>query len=102
MTPIGQTNAIQSALAHATTHGPAKHEAHLRDVAMKLEATFLAEMLKHAGVGENRTDFGGGVGEDQFASFLRQEQAQRLSESGGIGLAEHLFRAMGGTQNDAV
>lgn len=66
----------------------------LREAANKLEATFLAEMLKSAGMGGTRESFGGGVGEDQFASFLRQAQAEKMVEAGGIGLAESLFLAL--------
>jgi peptidoglycan hydrolase FlgJ len=69
-------------------------DARLRDAAQKLEATFLAEMLKSAGLGSSRSAFGGGIGEDQFSSFLREAQAQELAKSGGIGLAESLFHAM--------
>ena len=35
-----------------------------------------------------------GNGAAQFASFLRQEQAQAVVAKGGIGLAETLFQAM--------
>ncbi len=66
----------------------------LRDAAQKLEATFLAEMLKSAGLGTPRDAFGGGHGEDQFASFLREAQAEEMAKAGGIGLAEALFEAM--------
>lgn len=66
----------------------------LRDAAQKLEATFLAEMLKSAGLGTPRDTFGGGHGEDQFASFLREAQAEEMVSAGGIGLAEALFEAM--------
>ncbi|MGL5008441.1 MAG: rod-binding protein [Paracoccaceae bacterium] len=66
----------------------------LREKAMELEATFLAEMLAHAGFGKTREGFGGGIGEDQFGSFLRNEQAKALAAKGGIGLAEHFFRSM--------
>jgi Rod binding domain-containing protein len=66
----------------------------LREAAQKLEATFLAEMLKSAGLGTSRTSFGGGIGEDQFSSFLRDAQSIELAKSGGIGLAESLFNAM--------
>lgn len=61
-----------------------------------MEAAFLAEMLGHAGVGDASGAFGGGIGEDQFASFLRQEQATALVKAGGIGLAESIFRALEG------
>lgn len=66
----------------------------LRAVAVELEATFLAEMLKHAGLGEIGGAFGGGAGEAQFASFLRLEQARAMADSGGVGLAETLFQAL--------
>ncbi|MEZ5777385.1 MAG: rod-binding protein [Paracoccaceae bacterium] len=72
-------------------------EAALRKAAVELEASFLAEMLKSAGLGEAREAFGGGVGEEQFSSFLRQEQAHALADRGGIGLAESIFRALQGS-----
>ncbi|MCF3592665.1 rod-binding protein [Rhodobacteraceae bacterium LMO-12] len=66
----------------------------LMDAAQKLEATFLSEMLKVAGMGKTRDAFGGGAGEDQFASFLRQAQAEEMVKAGGIGLAESLYQAL--------
>lgn len=71
-----------------------RSDARLFEAAQKMEATFLAEMLKSAGLGASRQSFGGGVGEDQFSSFLREEQARGMVEAGGIGLAEALFEAM--------
>ncbi|WP_136443288.1 rod-binding protein [Pacificoceanicola onchidii] len=70
-----------------------KHES-LRDAAQALEANFLAEMLKAAGAGKTPEAFGGGAGEDQFSSFLIQEQARAMAAKGGIGLAEQLFQSM--------
>ena len=66
--------------------------------AQELEAGFLAEMLGHAGLqgGDADSGFSGGIGEAQFASFLRGEQAKLIVAKGGIGLAETLFRALGG------
>ncbi|RLK00508.1 rod-binding protein [Ruegeria conchae] len=66
----------------------------LRAASIELEATFLAEMLKSAGLGQARQSFGGGAGEDQFSSFLIQQQAQQMARAGGIGLSEVLFNAM--------
>lgn len=76
-------------------------DAALRTAAQKLEATFLAEMLKSAGLGESRSAFGGGEGEDQFSSFLVQAQAEEMVAAGGIGLAEALFNALKDRENDA-
>jgi Rod binding domain-containing protein len=66
----------------------------LRSAAVEIEAAFLSEMLKSAGLGEARKAFGGGAGEDQFSSFLVQHQARQLAESGGVGLSEILLRSM--------
>lgn len=72
---------------------PANYEA-AREAAQKLEATFLAEMLKSAGFAEQENSFSGGAGEGQFASFHRQAIADRMAANGGIGLAEHFLRSM--------
>ncbi len=66
----------------------------LRSAAEKLEASFLAEMLKNAGLGKVRSQFGGGAGEEQFSSLLVRAQAEEITKSGGIGLAEHIFEAL--------
>ena len=44
----------------------------------QLEQLFLEEMLKYCGPKSNTGAFGGGIGEDQFSSFLIQEQAAAL------------------------
>ncbi len=80
----------------------ADRNAVLLEKAKALESAFLAEMLAHAGMdADEASPFGGGHGEAQFASFLRQEQARIMVEKGGIGLAEALFRAMGGVDEQA-
>lgn len=77
-----------------STTPPEHRDAALRAAAQKLEATFLAEMLKSAGLGESRQTNGGGAGEDQFSSFLVQAQAEEMVAAGGVGLAEALFEAL--------
>lgn len=69
--------------------------------AKELEASFLSEMLGHAGLGASEGDFSGGIGEEQFASFLRDAQARQMVARGGIGLAEQLFKAMSKGQHNA-
>ncbi|MBY6120628.1 rod-binding protein [Mameliella alba] len=76
----------------ATTATP--QDRALREAAKELEVNFLAEMLKSAKLGEAPEAFGGGSGENQFASFMRLEQARQMTEGGGIGLAESLFHAL--------
>lgn len=79
---------------------PTPRDAALREVAQKLEATFLAEMLKSAGLGSQKSEFGGGTGEDQFSSFLVQAQAEEMAKAGGIGLSQTLFEALKERSND--
>jgi Rod binding domain-containing protein len=69
----------------------------LKQAARDLEAAFLSVMLKEAKFGMTPETMGGGVGEDQFASFLRDAHAKSLVDNGGIGLAEALFHALKGS-----
>ncbi|MBL4928368.1 rod-binding protein [Fuscibacter oryzae] len=62
--------------------------------AQELEATFLSEMLKDTGLGKSEGSFAGGIGEEQFGSFLRDEQAKLIVGRGGVGLAEQIFRSL--------
>ena len=91
---------MQDVVAAKLGPGPATRDRPLVEAAQKLEASFLAEMLKSAGFGESRESFGGGAGEDQFSSFLVQEQAMEMVKAGGIGLTESLFAALKGQHDD--
>lgn len=73
----------------------------MRQTAVALEANFLSEMFKHAGLGQARDAFGGGVGEEQFASLLADEYAKSVADAGGIGLAQSIFEAMQKGMDDA-
>lgn len=75
---------------------PHDPHAQLREVAQDLEAAFLAEMLKHAGFGEPRDQdsFGGGIGEEQFSSMLRDQHANAIAARGGLGLADSIFQSL--------
>lgn len=90
---------IQSQMS-ALAKTPEKRDEALRAAAEKLEASFLAEMLKSAGLGTSRSEFGGGAGEDQFASFLVRAQAEEMVKAGGIGLSESIFQALKERQNE--
>jgi flagellar protein FlgJ len=68
----------------------------LKQTATEFEAAILTELLQAAGAGQTASDFGGGAGEEQFASFLLRAQVERIAERGGIGLAELALRAMMG------
>lgn len=86
---------IAPVLATSTFQNPTRQsDIALKAAAMDLETGFLTEMLKAAGAGNARKSFGGGIGEDQFSSFLLGAQAEKMVEAGGIGLAETLFHAL--------
>lgn len=69
-------------------------ESSMRVAAQKLEASFLAEMLKHTGVGQMPEAFNGGAGEAAFSDFLVHEYADAISSKGSIGLADQIYRAL--------
>jgi len=94
--PAGLNAAPPSTMNTAT-----QRDAVLHQRAVQLEAAFLSEMLKHAGFGAARDSFGGGIGEEQFASFLRDEQAGNMARAGGVGLAETIFHALHKGERDA-
>lgn len=79
----------------------ASHASKAMEAAQKLEATFLAEMLKSTGLGEQDNSLSGGHGEDHFASFHRQAIADQMVKSGGIGLSEAFYRALMEARTDA-
>ena len=77
----------------AAQHSPTDRDASLLKAAQKLEATFLAELLKSVRFGEVDDPFSN-AGSQQFASFLTDAHADNMVEAGGIGLAEALFKAL--------
>nr|WP_210877954.1 rod-binding protein [Roseovarius autotrophicus] len=82
---IPVTESIIFPIATDVTPRPAHSE--LRRAAEGLEASFLAEMLRSAGLGEQTNSFSGSTGEAQFASFQREALAQEIVRKGGLGLA---------------
>ncbi|WP_226623840.1 chemotaxis protein chel [Alloyangia pacifica] len=45
-----------------------------------LNRLYVSQMLKFSGLFASRASYGGGAGEEQFASFLREEYAARLAD----------------------
>lgn len=86
MTALGRLNGTPGLTARDI---PATKEA-IRKVAVEFEAVFLAEMLKHSGVGKPQEAFGGGAGEAAFSGMLTQEYAHALAAKGGVGLADRI------------
>lgn len=57
-----------------------------RDVSSAIDRVFLAEMLKHVSTFAGEGSFSGGVGEEQFASFLAESYAHKLAEKIELGI----------------
>ncbi|PRY93222.1 hypothetical protein BCF33_2089 [Hasllibacter halocynthiae] len=76
----------------AAIHAPPER---LRLVAEALEASFLAEMLRHSGIEE-----GASAGADQMMSFRTRMQAEAMVEAGGIGLAESILDGLMARSHD--
>jgi peptidoglycan hydrolase FlgJ len=92
---------VEGTTPHLTTR-PRPADAALNRAARDLEASFLSVMLREAGLGAPRAAFGGGAGEEQFASFLTQLHAERMADSGGIGLAQTILRSLQERVGDAA
>ena len=78
-------------LAHAHR---SQSEQRLMHAAQDLEASFLAEMLRHSGLGKLPAIMGGAEGEEHFQSLLLREQARAIVQAGGIGLAENIYQSL--------
>jgi Rod binding domain-containing protein len=74
-----------------------------REAAQDFEAVFLSTMF-----GQMFTDtdgegpMGGGAGTGVWRSFLTDEYAKSFAKSGGIGLADHVHRALIAQQEQAT
>ena len=97
---MDSVQATNATIAKLATSERTKDE--LKTLSRALEASFLAEMLKSAGVGQSRDAFGGGAGEDHFSGFLVREYADALSQAGGLGLSEAIYRSLTSTQETAT
>ncbi len=69
-------------------------DAAMRAASIKFEATFLAEMLKHTGLGDMPEGFNGGPGEAAFSDFLVHEYAEAVASKRSTGLADQIYRAL--------
>ncbi len=74
--------------------GPTKNDA-TRAAAQEFEAFFLAQVLDQLFAGiRGDGPFGGGSAEGVYRHMLNAEFAKHLSQSGGIGVADSVYREM--------
>lgn len=87
-------------IAAQTLPPPTPKDQALRKVSQDLEAAFLTQMMKPMGADESRKSMGGGIGEEQFSSFLVEAEAKAVVRAGGVGLAESIFASLKRTDHD--
>lgn len=67
----------------------------IKETAKKFEASFLGIMLQQMFEGvETSAPFGGGPGEAMFKSFMTDAMAKKMTDHGGIGIANSVSREM--------
>ena len=102
--PFGQV--LPKALAHApkaSTPTSASKEQAMRETAQEFEAVFIGQMTEAMFAGlETEEPFGGGHAEKMWRSQLSQEMGRSISASGGIGIAESVYRSMIAQQEAAL
>ena len=67
----------------------------IKETAKKFEASFLGIMLQQMFEGvETAAPFGGGPGEAMFKSFMTEAMAKKMTDAGGVGVADLVGREM--------
>lgn len=75
-----------------TGQGEAKKNASAMKTAKEFESSFLTIMLEQMWTGVNaEAPFGGGNAEKTYRSMIVGEYAKSISDSGGIGIAKHVY-----------
>ena len=85
----GQTQAVQSKVLPRED----RIRSQAKEVAVSFEAMFLSQMFENmtSGLDVDPT-FGGGPGEKAFRSLLNNEYAAGISQAGGIGVSDPIYR----------
>ena len=80
LTEIGRQTNIENAKAHA------------RSQAQEFESVFLHMFVEQMFAGiKTEGPFTGGHAEDTYRSMMSEEYAKTIANSGGIGLADHIY-----------
>ena len=90
-------NALDALAANAATPGrlSAATHAKARAAAQDFEAVFLNSMFQQMFTGiEGEGPFGGNGSAGVWRSFLTDEYAKSFAKAGGIGIADHVYRAL--------
>lgn len=81
--------------AQSTPKNDEARDAEIRDKAKEFESVFIAEMLSHAGFDKALSE-SAGFGGEAFSRMLVESYAEQLTEKGGFGLADQIYRQLKG------
>jgi Rod binding domain-containing protein len=91
MTPLDMALPTSKAIPSRPVMTADKEAAH--KAAEEFEQVFLTTYLEQMFSGvKTEAPFGGGTGEEIFRSMLLNEYSTEMSKSGGIGLADYVYR----------
>jgi len=94
--------ALANAPQASTPMSPAKEKA-MREAAQEFEAVFVGQMTETMFSGlEAEEPFGGGHAEKMWRSQLSQEMGRSITKSGGIGIADAVYRSRIAQQEAAL
>lgn len=96
MPALASTTGTAAFSALAAKPGPAPvMNGKARTTAVDFEAAFLSSMFGQMFTGiDGEGPFGGSPGVGVWRSFLTDEYAKSFAKNGGIGLADHVYRAL--------
>ncbi|WP_425409250.1 rod-binding protein [Hyphococcus sp.] len=80
---------------HAASEESDARDAQMREKAKEFESIFIAEMLSHVGFDKALSE-NAGFGGEAFSRMLVETYAEQLSEKGGFGLADQIYRQLKG------
>lgn len=90
--PLGAATTLADGAATAATQSAQSGRLHA--AAAEFEKTFLAEMLKNAGLDDAVASADSGFGADAYRSFLVDAYAGALAEQNSFGFAESLYESL--------
>lgn len=87
------SGALFNAQLPQTPNVNAKTRAEARQAAEEFEALFVQQMVEQMWAGiETDGEFGGGNGEKIFRSLLHEEYSSKIVATGGLGIADNVYR----------
>ncbi len=72
-----------------------KQEAQMKKSSQEFESMFLFQMLElMTPEPDKKNKFTGGTGETAFRPYLNEEMAKNITQSGGIGVADYVYKQL--------